>query len=123
MKQRIYACVIILAVILVVTLYSDSSMDHLTESVDFLLAQAEAALDEEDASAAMQAVAQAAQQCHETRDKMTHFWRIEDLTELEATLQAALGYLKRGTLEEAQGEVRRASVQVQSLARLASRLI
>lgn len=123
MKQRIYACVIILAVILALTWYSDNSMDRFTESVDLLLTQAENALDENDAATAMQALAQGVELCCETRNKMTHFWRIEDLTELEASLQASLAYLKMDSAEEAFGELRRAYVQLQSLARLTDRLI
>lgn len=123
MKQRIYACVFILAVILALTWYSDDSMDDFTDTVSRLLAQAEAALDEEDTATAMQALGQSAQLCHETRDKMTHFWRIEDLTELEASLQASLVYLEKGAPEESFGELRRAAVQVESLERLTHRLI
>jgi hypothetical protein len=54
---------------------------------------------------------------------MTHFLRIEDLTELEGSLEATLGYLQAGAPEEAMGELRRAAVQVSSLERLSHRLV
>lgn len=123
MKQRMIACALILAAILALTWYSDAAMDHFTETVELRLSQAEAALNKGAPAAAMQALAQSIELCRETRNKMTHFWRIEDLTELEASLEASLVYLKQNASEEAAGELRRAVVQVRSLARLTDRLI
>lgn len=122
MKQRIYACAIILAAIFALTWYSDASMDRFTDTVALRLAQAEAALDE-DETTALQAIAQSLELCRETRSKMTHFWRIEDLTELEGSLEAALTYLEWNAPDEAAGELSRASVQLKSLARLTHRLV
>lgn len=123
MRRRIFACIIILGVILALTWYSDRSMEHFTRSIDTLLAQAETALDADDAATAMQLLARGVELCCDTRTKMTHFWRVEDLTELEASLEASLGYLELDASEEALGELRRAAVQVKSLARLSQRLV
>lgn len=123
MKQRIYACAIILAAIFALTWYSDASMDRFTDTVALRLAQAEAALDGDEPAAALRAIARSIELCRETRSKMTHFWRIEDLTELEGSLEAALTYLEWNAPDEAAGELSRASVQLKSLARLTHRLI
>lgn len=123
MRRRLFACAILVAAILALAWYSDRSMDDFTGGIQVFLAQAEAALDREDTTAAMQAVAQSIELCCDTRAQMTHFWRVEDLTELEASLQATLGYLERNAAEEALGELRRASVQVKNLDRLSERLL
>lgn len=123
MRRRLFACAILVAAILALAWYSDRSMDAFTGGIQVFLTQAEAALDREDTTAAMQAVAQGIELCCDTRAQMTHFWRVEDLTELEASLQATLGYLERNAAEEALGELRRASVQVKNLDRLSERLL
>jgi hypothetical protein len=122
-KPRLYACAVILGAILLLTIYSDRSMAHFIQEVETSLTKAEAALEQNDNTAAMQSVAYAVDLCCDTRSKMTHVLRIEDLTELEGTLEAVIGYLEYDAPEEALGELHRAGVQVRSLERLSHRLI
>jgi hypothetical protein len=123
MKQRLYLCAAILAALALLTWYSDHSMRQFLQGVETQLAQAESALLQQDTTGAMQAVQRSVTLCCSTRSRMTHFLRIEDLTELEGSLEATLGYLQAGAPEEALGELRRAAVQVSSLERLSRRLV
>jgi hypothetical protein len=123
MKQRLYICAAILTALALLTWYSDHSMRHFLQGVETQLAQAESALVQQDTTGAMQAVQHCVTLCRSTRSRMTHVLRMEDLTELESSLEATLGYLQAGAPEEARGELRRAVVQVSSLERLSHRLI
>ena len=103
--KRIYACVAIVAVLLVIAFYSSFRVQKFAEEISDDLDNARAEL------------------CDRMREGMNHLLRTEDFTELEAALRAADGHLEWNAPEEAFGELRRAQVQVETLAWLARRII
>ena len=78
---------------------------------------------EDDLTGARQALAEGADLCDRMREGMNHLLKTEDFTELEAALRAADGHLEWNAPEEAFGELRRAQVQVETLAWLARRIL
>ena len=81
------------------------------------------AIRENDLTGARQALAEGADLCDRMREGMNHLLKTEDFTELEAALRAADGHLEWNAPEEAFGELRRAQVQVETLAWLARRIL
>ena len=75
------------------------------------------------AGSARQALAEGAELCDKMREGMNHLLRTQDFTELEAALRAADGHLELNAPEEAFGELRRAQVQVETLAWLSHRIL
>ena len=76
-----------------------------------------------DLTGARQALAEGAELCDTMREGMNHLLRTQDFTELEAALRAADGHLELNAPEEAFGELRRAQVQVETLAWLSHRIL
>ena len=121
--KRIYACLAIVAALLVIAFYSSFRVQQFAEEISEDLDNAMEAIRDEDLTGARQALTEGAKLCDRMREKMNHLLRTEDFTELEAALRAADGHLEMGAPEEAFGELRRAQVQVETLAWLAQRII
>ena len=121
--KRIYACLAIVAALLVIAFYSSFRVQQFAEEISEDLDNAMEAIRDEDLTGARQALAEGAELCDQMRTKMNHLLRTADFTELEAALRAADGHLEMGAPEEAFGELRRAQVQVETLAWLAQRII
>lgn len=119
--RRIYACLAILTVIVLLTTFSTARVHRFTEEMNQTVEQAEKALEQNDYPTALQAMEEGAQLCEEMHRQMMMVLRTEDFLELESNLRAAAGYLEQDALEEATGELRRASVQLENLDRLAHR--
>ena len=121
--KRIYACLAIVAALLVIAFYSSFRVQQFAEEISEDLDNAMGAIRDEDLTGARQALAEGAELCDRMREGMNHLLRTEDFTELEAALRAADGHLEWNAPEEAFGELRRAQVQVETLAWLAQRHI
>lgn len=121
--KRIYACIVIVAALLAVAFYSSFQVQRFATGVSTELEIAVDAIRNKDFATARQELAKAADRCKQMRQRTNHLLRTEDFTELEAALQAADGHLEMQAAEEALGEVRRAQVQVETLAWLAHRLV
>lgn len=121
--KRIYACFCIVAVLLGLAFYSSWRVEDFAREISASLDTAVSAVRSEDYPAARKAVTSGAELCSEMRQSMSAFLRIEDFTELEASLRAADAYLEQDAAEEAFGEVRRAQVQVEILKKLAQRFL
>ncbi len=119
--RRIYACLAILTVIVLLAAFSTARVHRFTEEMNQTVEQAEQALEQNDYPAALQAMEEGAQLCEEMHRQMMMVLRTEDFLELESNLRAAAGYLEQDAREEAAGELRRASVQLENLDRLAHR--
>ena len=117
--KRIYACLAIVAALLVIAFYSSFRVQQFAEEISEDLDNAMEAIRDEDLTGARQALAEGAELCDRMREGMNHLLRTEDFTELEAALRAADGHLEWNAPEEAFGELRRAQVQVETLAWLA----
>ena len=116
--KRIYACLGIVAALLAVAFYSSFRVQMFAEDISGDIDHAMEAIREDDLTGARQALAEGADLCDRMREGMNHLLKTEDFTELEAALRAADGHL-----EEAFGELRRAQVQVETLAWLARRIL
>ena len=114
--RRIYACIAIVAVLLMAAFYSSWKVQHFAEEIFSDIDTAMEAIRDEDFTTARKALAHGADLC----DQML---RTEDFTELEASLRAADGHLEMNAAEEAFGELRRAQVQVETMEWLARRII
>ena len=114
--KRIYACLGIVAALLAVAFYSSFRVQMFAEDIS-------GAIREDDLTGARQALAEGADLCDRMREGMNHLLKTEDFTELEAALRAADGHLEWNAPEEAFGELRRAQVQVETLAWLARRIL
>lgn len=121
--KRIYSSIAIVAALLAITFYSSGRVQTFAREISSSLETAVDALRSEDAQAARETVLQSAEACSLLRGEMSAFIRTENITELEAALRAADGYLELGSFEEAFGELRRAQTQTENLKRLADRLI
>ena len=121
--KRIYACLGIVVLLLAIAFYSSWRAQDFAEDISDDLDTAMDAIRASDLSAARQALAEGADLCDRMREGMNHLLRTQDFTELEAALRAADGHLEQNAPEEAFGELRRAQVQVETLAWLARRII
>ena len=121
--KRIYACLAIVAALLVIAFYSSFRVQQFAEEISEDLDNAMEAIRNSDLTGARQALTEGAKLCDRMREGMNHLLRTEDFTELEAALRAADGHLEWNAPEEAFGELRRAQVQVETLAWLAQRII
>ena len=121
--RRIYACIAIVAVLLVAAFYSSWKVQHFAEEIFSDIDTAMEAIRDEDFITARKALAHGADLCDQMRMHMNHLLRTEDFTELEASLRAADGHLEMNAAEEAFGELRRAQVQVETMEWLARRIL
>lgn len=121
--RRIYACLGIVVLLLAIAFYSSWRVQDFAEDISDDIDTAMDAIRASDLSAARQALAEGADLCDRMREGMNHLLRTQDFTELEAALRAADGHLEQNAPEEAFGELRRAQVQVETLAWLARRII
>lgn len=121
--RRIYACIAIVAVLLVAAFYSSWKVQHFAEEIFSDIDTAMEAIRDEDFPTARKALAHGADLCDQMRMHMNHLLRTEGFTELEASLRAADGHLEMNAAEEAFGELRRAQVQVETMEWLAQRII
>ncbi len=121
--KRIYACLGIVVLLLAIAFYSSWRVQDFAEDISDDIDTAMDAIRASDLSAARQALAEGADLCDRMREGMNHLLRTQDFTELEAALRAADGHLEQNAPEEAFGELRRAQVQVETLAWLARRII
>ena len=121
--KRIYACIVIVAVLLCTAFYSSWQVQKFADTISADLTAATQAIRENDLPAARQALKKGADRCDEMRTKMNHLLRTADFTELETALRAADGHLEMQAPEEAFGELRRAQVQVETLEWLSHRLV
>ena len=121
--KRIYACIGIVAVLLVVAFYSSFRVQKFAEEISDDIDNAMEAIRDDDLTVARQALAEGAELCDTMREGMNHLLRTQDYTELEAALRAADGHLEWSAPEEAFGELRRAQVQVETLEWLSRRFI
>ena len=121
--KRIYACLGIVVLLLSIAFYSSWRVQDFAEDISDDIDTAMDAIRASDLSAARQALAEGADLCDQMREGMNHLLRTQDFTELEAALRAADGHLEQNAPEEAFGELRRAQVQVETLAWLARRII
>ena len=121
--KRIYACLGFVVLLLAIAFYSSWRVQDFAEDISDDIDTAMDAIRASDLSAARQALAEGADLCDRMREGMNHLLRTQDFTELEAALRAADGHLEQNAPEEAFGELRRAQVQVETLAWLARRII
>ena len=105
--KRIYACILIVAALLGVSLYSSGRVQGFAQDISADLDCALEAVRQKDFATARQALAEGAELCDTMRETMSHLLRTADYTELEAALRAADGYLEQQAAEEALGELRR----------------
>ena len=106
--KRIYVCIGIVVLLLAAAFYSSFRVQQFAEDIS------------DDIDTAM---AEGAELCDTMREGMNHLLRTQDFTELEAALRAADGHLELNAPEEAFGELRRAQVQVETLAWLSHRIL
>ena len=90
--KRIYACILIVAALLAVSLYSSGRVQGFAQDISADLDCALEAVRQKDFSTARQALAEGAELCDTMRETMSHLLRTADYTELEAALRAADGY-------------------------------
>ena len=121
--KRIYACILIVAALLGISLYSSGRVQGFAQDISADLDCALEAVRQKDFPTARQALAEGAELCDTMRQTMSHLLRTADYTELEAALRAADGYLEQQATEDALGELRRAQVEVERLEWLARRLV
>ena len=121
--KRIYACLVMVAALLVIAFYSSYRVQKFADDISDDLDTAMEAIRDEDYTAARQALAEGAKLCDEMREGMNHLVRTADFTELEAALRAADGHLEWSAPEEAFGELRRAEVQIETMEWLARRIL
>ena len=121
--KRIYACILIVAALLAVSLYSSGRVQGFAQDISADLDCALEAVRQKDFPTARQTLAEGAELCDTMRETMSHLLRTADYTELEAALRAADGYLEQQATEEALGELHRAQVEVERLEWLARRLV
>ena len=103
--KRIYACILIVAALLGVSLYSSGRVQGFAQDISADLDCALEAVRQKDFSTARQALAEGAELCDTMRETMSHLLRTADYTELEAALRAADGYLEQQATEDALGEL------------------
>ena len=106
-----------MAALLAVAFYSSFRVQMFAEDISGDIDHAMEAIRENDLTGARQALAEGADLCDRMREGMNHLLKTEDFTELEAA------HLEWNAPEEAFGELRRAQVQVETLAWLARRIL
>ncbi len=121
--KRIYACLVITALLLAVAFYSSFRVQVFAAQISEDLDCAAEAIRDDNYTAARRSLSAGSELCDRMREGMNHLLRTDDFTELEACLRAADGYLEQNAPEEAFGELRRAQVQVETLDWLARRLL
>ena len=125
--KRIYVCIGIVVLLLAAAFYSSFRVqqfaEDISDDIDTAMEDIRNSDLTEDLPAARQALAEGAKLCDEMREGMNHLLRTQDFTELEAALRAADGHLELNAPEEAFGELRRAQVQVETLAWLSHRIL
>ena len=113
----------IVAALLVIAFYSSFRVQQFAEDISDDIDTAMEDIRNSDLTGARQALAEGAELCDTMREGMNHLLRTQDFTELEAALRAADGHLELNASEEAFGELRRAQVQVETLAWLSHRIL
>ena len=108
--KRIYACILIVAALLGVSLYSSGRVQGFAQDISADLDCALETVRQKDFATARQALAEGAELCDTMRETMSHLLRTAD-------------YLEQQAAEEALGELRRAQVEVERLEWLARRLV
>ena len=93
--RRIYACIAIVAVLLMAAFYSSWKVQHFAEEIFSDIDTAMEAIRDEDFTTARKALAHGADLCDQMRMHMNHLLRTEDFTELEASLRAADRQIKK----------------------------
>ena len=121
--KRIYVCIGIVALLLTAAFYSSFRVQQFAEDISDDIDTAMEDIRNSDLTGARQALAEGAELCDTMREGMNHLLRTQDFTELEAALRAADGHLELNAPEEAFGELRRAQVQVETLAWLSHRIL
>ena len=121
--KRIYVCIGIVVLLLTAAFYSSFRVQQFAEDISDDIATAMEDIRNSDLTGARQALAEGAELCDTMREGMNHLLRTQDFTELEAALRAADGHLELNAPEEAFGELRRAQVQVETLAWLSHRIL
>ena len=121
--KRIYVCIGIVVLLLAAAFYSSLRVQQFAEDISDDIDTAMEDIRNSDLTGARQALAEGAELCDTMREGMNHLLRTQDFTELEAALRAADGHLELNAPEEAFGELRRAQVQVETLAWLSHRIL
>ena len=121
--KRIYVCIGIVVLLLAAAFYSSFRVQQFAEDISDDIDTAMEDIRNSDLTGARQALAEGAELCDTMREGMNHLLRTQDFTELEAALRAADGHLELNAPEEAFGELRRAQVQVETLAWLSHRIL
>ena len=121
--KRIYVCIGIVVLLLAAAFYSSFRVQQFAEDISEDIDTAMEDIRNSDLTGARQALAEGAELCDTMREGMNHLLRTQDFTELEAALRAADGHLELNAPEEAFGELRRAQVQVETLAWLSHRIL
>ena len=109
--------------LLAAAFYSSFRVQQFAEDISDDIDTAMEDIRNSDLTGARQALAEGAELCDTMREGMNHLLRTQDFTELEAALRAADGHLELNAPEEAFGELRRAQVQVETLAWLSHRIL
>ena len=109
--------------LLAAAVYSSFRVQQFAEDISDDIDTAMEDIRNSDLTGARQALAEGAELCDTMREGMNHLLRTQDFTELEAALRAADGHLELNAPEEAFGELRRAQVQVETLAWLSHRIL
>ena len=108
--KRIYVCIGIVVLLLAAAFYSSFRVQQFAEDISDDIDTAMEDIRNSDLTGARQALAEGAELC-------------DTMRELEAALRAADGHLELNAPEEAFGELRRAQVQVETLAWLSHRIL
>ena len=85
--KRIYACILIVAALLGISLYSSGRVQGFAQDISADLDCALEAARQKDLPTARQALAEGAELCDTMRQTMSHLLRTADYTELEAALR------------------------------------
>ena len=108
--KRIYVCIGIVVLLLAAAFYSSFRVQQFAEDISDDIDTAMEDIRNSDLTGARQALAEGAELCDTMREGMNH-------------LRAADGHLELNAPEEAFGELRRAQVQVETLAWLSHRIL
>ena len=103
--KRIYACILILATLLLTALYSSRQVQRFADSISGDLDHAVAAVRARDLSLARLALRKGADRCDRMREKMNHLLPTADFTELEAALRAEAGMKAEDIVKELETDI------------------